>query len=130
MQYNHEEYEKKAQESLEKAKCYEIVLSTKDRIKCDGDELWKVIEGIQSGSIVKLKQGILNPSFYVSIVLDEKRYADYKDKVYGVLQNNRQAIEYHGGKGLQRLPEIKRLADIFSGTNLKQLPTNGQKRLP
>lgn len=125
--YNHEEYSEKAQKLLEQSKCYEIVLSTKDRIKCDADELWRVLEGIKTGSPVKLRQGLFNPSYYVSIVLDEKRNGDFTEKVFGVLKSNRQALDYHDGKGLQRLPEFKALADIFAGTSLK-LP-DGTKRL-
>lgn len=128
--YNHEEYSQKAQSLLEQSKCYEIVLSTKDRLKCDADELWRVVEAIKNGEPAKLRQGLFNPSYYVAIVLDEKRYSDFKEKVQSILANNRQALEYHGGNGLQRLPEFKSLADIFAGTSLKQLPSNGQKRLP
>lgn len=127
--YNHEEYSQKAQNLLEASKCYEIVLSTKDRLKCDADELWRVVEAIKNGQPAKLRQGLFNPSYYVAIVLDEKRYSDFKEKVQSVLSSNRQALEYHGGKGLQRLPEFKSLADIFAGTSLKQLSGNEAKRL-
>lgn len=129
MQYNHQEYEEKAQKLLEASKCYEVVLSTKDRIKCDADELWRVLEGIKTGMPVKLRQGLFNPSFYVSIVLDESRNSNFREKVFGVLKSNHQALEYHNGQGLQRLPEFKSLEDIFAGTNLKALSANEPKKL-
>jgi len=126
--YNHQEYEQEAQNLLERSKCYEVVLSTKDRIKCDADELWRVVEGIKSGSPVKLRQGLFNPSFYVSIVLDEKRFDDFKDKVFGVLKSNKQSLDYGSGS-LQKLPQFRSIADIFSGTNLKALQSPELKRL-
>ncbi len=128
-QYNHEEYEKEAESLLERSKCYEVVLSTKDRLKCDADELWRVLEAIKSGQPAKLKQGLFNPSFYVAIVEDERRYADFKDKVFGVLKGNRQALDYQNGNGLQRLPSFKSLKDIFAGTNLKLPNPNEPKKL-
>lgn len=127
--YNHEQYEKEAQALLERSKCYEVVLSTKDRLKCDADELWRVLEAIKSGQPAKLKQGLFNPSFYVAIVLDEKRFADFRREVMGNLQHNRQALDYHDGQGLQRLPAFKSLEDIFAGTNLKLPNPNEPKKL-
>lgn len=127
MQYNHEQYEKEAKSLLERSKCYEVVLSTKDRIKCDADELWRVLEAIKTGSPAKLKQGILNPSFYVAIVEDDKRNAEFSDKIWSVLKNNKQALDY-GHDNFQRLPEFKSLKDIFAGTNLKALTSGNEPK--
>ena len=59
---------------------YLIELSNKREIPIDGDELLNVIEGIKTGSPVKVRQGIFNPSFFVAIVEDQER-APYQ--VYG-----------------------------------------------
>lgn len=122
VEYNHEKYVEKGMALVEASKCYEVILSTKDRIKCDSDELERVIAGIKTGSMIKLRQGFINPSFIVTIVMDDQRFGDIREKVQSTLQHNHQAITYSGGQGLNRLPEFKRLKDIFSGTKLTAAP--------
>jgi len=107
---------------VEASKCYEVILSTKDRIKCDSDELERVVAGIKTGSMIKIRQGFINPSFIVTIVMDDERFRGIREKVQSTLESNRQALEYHEGKGLQKLPEFKRLNDIFNGTKLTAAP--------
>jgi len=111
---------------VEQGLCYEVILSTKDRIKCDADELWRVVEGLKTGSLVKLRQGFFNPSFYVAIVLDKVRHTDFKDKVWSTVKSNIQELEY-GGSNMKPLPELINNSNIFKGVNLK--PLNGQKML-
>lgn len=54
-------------------RAYEVILSSKDRIKIDADELPVVVAAIQAGSVCAVRQGIFNPSHYVCIVEDESR---------------------------------------------------------
>ena len=54
-------------------------MSHGDGIQIDEDELGTVIAAIQTGKIAKVRQGIFNPSFYTSIVLDRKRIKAYQD---------------------------------------------------
>jgi len=117
-----ERIERDAKAVLSQSKCYEVILSTKDRLKCDADELWRVIEAIKSGSPAKLRQGLFNPSYYVGIVLDEKRYSDYVSDINLLVRNNRDAIKHYNGEGIQNVPQFKQLRDIFEGIELKQLP--------
>ena len=118
MEYNHEQFKEEANKLLETAKCYEVILSTKDRIKCDSDELQRVVEGIKTGSMIKVKQAFINPSFIVTIVLDEERYGSLRSEVFGVLDENKRNIEYNYGSRLRGLPVFKSLKDIFEGTKL------------
>lgn len=52
---------------------YLIQLSSKVEIPIDDDELSIVLEGIKTGSPVKVRQGIFNPSFFVAIIEDKER---------------------------------------------------------
>lgn len=52
---------------------YLVQLSNKTKIPIDEDELQNVLAGIQAGNPVKVRQGIFNPSFFVTIVEDEDR---------------------------------------------------------
>ena len=130
MAYDHHKQTEKALTLLEASKCYEVILSTKDRIKCDSDELKRVIDGIKSGSMIKIRQGFINPSFIVTIVMDDQRFGDIREKIQGSLRDNRQALEYHQGKGLRDLPEFKKLQDIFSGTRLSDAPVKPALNAP
>jgi|SRR3990167_9093527 len=47
---------------------YQIILSTKQVIEIDQTEFEKVINNLEKGRLVKVKQGIFNPSFVVSII--------------------------------------------------------------
>lgn len=64
-----------------------IILSNKSEIKIDDDELPTVIEGIQRGRPIKVRQGIFNPSFFVSIVPDRDRIEEFLSP-----SNNRQPL--------------------------------------
>lgn len=127
--YDHEKCIEDSKQLLKQSNCYEVILSTKDRLKCDADELWRVLEAIKTGSPAMLRQGLFNPSYYVAIVEDEYRYRDFKESVYMTLKSNKQAFDYNDLVGIKELPKLTLLKDIFAGTNLKALSTNGQKML-
>ncbi len=52
---------------------YIIELSNKRQIPIDQDELLDVMKGVAAKVPVIVRQGIFNPSFFVSIVEDEER---------------------------------------------------------
>lgn len=115
---------------LERERCYKIILSTKTEVRCDKTEVQRVIEGIKDGGIIKLKQGLINPSFIVAVVEDEERRTKFVEEVNSIAQHNRQDREYQDGKNQRRLPEgMKSLKDIFAGTQLKSLPSSDIKKL-
>lgn len=116
---------------VNREKCYKVILSTKTEVKCDKNEIQRVIEGIGTGGIIKLKQGLINPSFIVAVVEDEERRIEFSEKVYSVDRSNRQDLEYHGGKNQRELPQgLTPLKDIFAGTQLKALGNGSEiKRL-
>ena len=93
---------------------YLIELSNKRSIKIDPSELPKVLEGIKSGNPVIVKQGIFNPSFFVSIVLDEKRITEIVDEN----KLRRFAIE----QGMERSAKLEPLKNIFEQVKLLEAP--------
>lgn len=56
---------------------YKIVLSNKAEIHIAPEELEGVLKGIATGSVVRVKQGIFNPSFFVAIVEDREYLKNY-----------------------------------------------------
>lgn len=55
------------------------VMSHGDNIPLDPEEVELVQQGAQQGAIVRVKQGLINPSFLVSITEDKKRYELFLD---------------------------------------------------
>ena len=53
-------------------------MSVGDAVKIDADELDKLVSGFGRG-LIAVKQGIINPSFMVSVVPDKDRI----EKIYG-----------------------------------------------
>ena len=77
-----------------------VILSTKHEIKIDPKEVEIVLEAIASGSIIKVRQGIINPSYVVAVVEDEKRKIEFFENTkYDKASRNQ---------------GMKRLGDIFN----------------
>lgn len=53
---------------------YKIILSnTNEAITIKEEELTKVLNGINQGSVVIVSEGIFNPSYFVAVVVDHER---------------------------------------------------------
>lgn len=52
---------------------YIVVMSSGPVVPIEADEVKSVMQGIQSGSVVRVRQGIINPSHVVSVVEDKAR---------------------------------------------------------
>ncbi len=87
---------------------YKIIMSRGDDIPLDTDEIEKVLKGIASGQPVMVKTGIFNPSFYVSITKDVKRWANFLEDIK--YQENKKELLIKGA------PQLK---NIFEDTVLK-----------
>ncbi len=100
-------------------KAYIAVMSNRDNIKFDQDELDKVAMGMRKGAGIWVRRGYINPSFVVDISLDVDRMKDYaNDCNYGGEQGER-----------ARTNGMKPLKTIFEGTELgKQLLEREQER--
>lgn len=84
---------------------YKIIVSSGPAIRIDYEEVSRVLTGISDGKVVMLKQGILNPSFFVSIVEDTERIKEYFDEV----DRKKHFIR----EGIEKTPEFKKLKNIF-----------------
>ena len=56
-----------------------IHLSNSVEIKIDGDEVEKVMNGIRLGAMVRVRQGIVNPSYIIAVAADKKRIELFLD---------------------------------------------------
>lgn len=81
---------------------YIITLSNKATISIDEDEVPLVVEAIKSGSFGRVRQGIFNPSYFVSLTPDVERYNRY-------IEENR----YRGPNQPEKKGELLPLKDIF-----------------
>jgi hypothetical protein len=86
-------------------KPYKIIMSRGDHIQIDADELPNVLKGIVEKNPVIVRRGIINPSFYVSIVKDEERWRNFKENT-----------KYDKQLRIAGVPQLK---DMFKDTVLK-----------
>ena len=94
-------------------------MSAGDPIQLDQDELPGVLTAIQKKQPCLVRQGLFNPSFYVTIREDTKRLSEFRERVVDIKQQNKFNEDYHDSKNQKPLPEMKPLADIFDGVQLK-----------
>lgn len=104
---------------MEKPKAYIVLSSKKDgNWKIDADEVAKVVQGIATGAQIKVRSGLINPSYYVGIVEDVERISEYMAEINRVIADNSQHDKLGIGQKRQ-LPEFKKVSDIFEGVDLR-----------
>ncbi len=98
-------------------------------IKIDPDEIDKVDRAIASGNFVKVRQGLINPSFLIGIVIDEDRVKWAEEFQEGIIEHNRvnslpgdfedqYGKKFHvERKKLIEFKGIPSLGDIFNESN-------------
>ncbi len=93
---------------------YQVEMSKGPNIKIDDADLAHLQKNIGE-ALIRVKQGIINPSFMVSIIPTDEKETKMVPK-----------IDYQGGNGAPILvgtEEVKTLADKMSiKNNLKRLP--------
>lgn len=92
-----------------------VILSTKNEIQIDPDEVAAVIEAISTGGIARVRQGIINPSYVVAVVEDVAR------KKY-FLEDTRHDKE-------KRDKGMRSLENIFSDQKLLGKPKQNDKNI-
>lgn len=99
---------------------YICCLSNGVKIQIDEDEVPKLLEGINKGKVVVVRQGIINPSYFVALEKDRERIRAFLDDTK---YNDEKSIAKRG-RGMEALESI------FSGTPLaKLLEANQPKKL-
>lgn len=62
-------------------KGFKAVLSTKHEVKLDPGEIEAVVQAVEKGMVVRVRQGIINPSYLVAVVEDTTREVQYASGV-------------------------------------------------
>lgn len=73
---------------------YIVQLSNKTEVKIDSEELDRVVDGISTSSPIRLKQGIVNPSFIIAIVPDVERWRERIGTIVGAHGSDEYNAEY------------------------------------
>lgn len=106
-------------------RAYKVNLSKGDPIPVDAEELPDVLQAIKSGMPCRVKRGVFNPSYYVSITEDRERVDEIEHHNAMADENNERVKKYGGTligyKGLQPLKDIFEGIDL-KGKNRKQIP--------
>jgi len=101
-------------------KAYIVRMSVKNLdVRIDEDEIVKVMQGIKTGNPVKVRQGIINPSFFAGITEDVERINIYEQELRTILANN----EQHKLLGIgepKKAKEFETLKDVFADTPLAE----------
>ena len=87
---------------IRRTQCYKVIMSRGPDIQIDEEEIDKVMAGINEGATMIVKRGVINPSFFVSVVADDERKEEW---VRG--SRNNPELERNG---------IPRLKSIYGGT--------------
>lgn len=56
---------------------FKAILSTKDEVKLDPSEVDAVMHAARTGQLLRVRQGLINPSYLVAIVEDKARDMRY-----------------------------------------------------
>lgn len=120
------------QPEMPKLQAYRVNLSKGDPLPCDTDELPQVILSIKTGSPCRIRAGIFNPSYYVSVTEDRERLAEVERDNTTIRQMNDQENQYGKGKTYEKYKTLQPLKDIFEGLNLSegtrlQKPSEGNR---
>jgi len=104
---------------MNKPKAFIVRMSIKNGdIPVDADEVSAVFAGITRGNIVRVRRGVINPSFFVGITEDVERLRAWWNEANLIIDQNRQFDNL--GIGQKReLPQFTTLKDIFEGVDLK-----------
>lgn len=92
-------------------------LSNDGYVKIDLDEIDKVIQGIQTGSLIIIRNGIINPSYLIGIMEDKERMNEWNRMCNYTDESGERA----------RIEGMKPLRNIFEGTEIGRRMLEGPK---
>lgn len=96
-------------------KAYKAVMSRGDDLKLDPDEVETVMAGAAQGVLIRTRQGLINPSYLVTIIEDKERLAKFLEDTKYPQDADRRA------RGMEPLSDIFKELPKLGGQNLKQL---------
>lgn len=100
-----------AETKYKRVQAYLVYLSNGTKIQIDEDEVPKLVQGINSGSVVIVRQGIINPSYFVAVEKDRERVRAFLDETK---YNDERTIA-------KRKAGMLPLESIFADTPLQKL---------
>ena len=105
---------------MNRPKAYIVRMSVKNMdIRIDEDEINKVLQGIKTGAIIKVRQGIINPSFFAGITEDVERVNAYEQELRDVFIHNDQCKRLNIGEP-KKARSFQKLQDVFEDTPLAE----------
>lgn len=111
---------------IQRTKAFKAILSRGDGIQIDEEELDAVVEGMNTGKVIIVKRGVINPSYLVSIERDKDRMEAFNRECNATFREpngkTQGEIAYERG--------IKPLESIFGQTKVgKAIEAKQQERL-
>lgn len=94
-------------------RAYVVWLSTGRNVQIDADELPIVEQACITGKIAKVRQGLINPSYIVTVMLDHQRLHKLLEVQMQRKRDNANADEYHMGEK-KHIPTLTTLPDVTS----------------
>jgi hypothetical protein len=90
-------------------KFYKIILSSKHEVVVDEDDYGKIEQGIASGSLIKTKTALINPSFLVAVIPEEVKPKVIEEGKMVMDENGHKVFKVTGQKEVYPI-----LPDMFS----------------
>lgn len=109
-------YDQKQAIELMPEKAYVVWLSTGKNIKIDADELEIFEAAAVSGKVAKVRQGYINPSFFVTVMLDYERLNRLRTRQMEITRDNANARDLHIGEE-KPIPTLSKLPNLTSQPN-------------
>lgn len=103
-------------EQMPDLRAYKVNLSKGNAMPCDSDELPNIVLAIKTGAPCKIRSGIFNPSYYVSITEDQERIDEVRHTNSQIYEDNERVRKYGGTK--QKFKSLIPIKDIFKDINL------------
>lgn len=100
-----------AETKYKRVQAYLVHLSNGVKIRIDEDEVPKLVQGINEKAVVVVRQGIINPSYFVALEKDIERVRTFLDDT----KYNDERSLARRGRGLEPLESI------FENTPLQRL---------
>lgn len=93
---------------IRRTKAFKVIMSRGDAIQIDEEELDAVVEGMNTGKVIIVKRGVINPSYLVTIEQDKDRIQAWTEQFkYG-----------HGQGDKIRARGLESLDNIFGQTKV------------
>ena len=109
-------------ENIKRTVAYLVNLSRGEPVRIDQEELTKVLAALQAGAPVVVKQGIINPSYVVSVTPDMRRIDEYVEMAHKYKDEHTRTF------GMKPLAELIDRAEVLASLQPAQRKMLGNKK--